>query len=311
MDEFIFVLRQKSLLLYDNSKTMIRTLLFYLTSLLGLTLVSCTKYNIQGTSDVDGVDGRMLYLKEMADGEVKSLDSCDVVHGKFCFSGSLDSVRVVMLCIEDQPIMPVVLEDGDITVTLNGQGQHCNGTVLNDTLDAFNLRYRQLIADLADLQHQQNQAIMNGDDMEAVNRRLSAENQRLLMKEDKMVTNFITENFDNCLGPYVFQMATSNYEAPMLTPWIEALMTKATAKFKNDSYVKEYLEKAKYNQDIMTGMSPDQAPAPGADQAPAPGIEQTTENAASAPATLSQPQQNVLNAAPTPNELAGSTQQQK
>ena len=293
---------------------MIRTLLFFFTTLFGMTLVSCTKYNIQGTSDVDGVDGRMLYLKEMADGEVKSLDSCDVVHGKFNFCGTLDSVRIVMLCIEDQPIMPVVLEDGDITVTLNGQGQHCNGTALNDTLDAFNLRYRQLIADLEDLQHQQNQAIMNGDDMDAVNRRLSAENQQLLIKEDKMITSFITNNFDNCLGPYVFQMATSSYEAPMLTPWIEALMTKATAKFKNDSYVKEYLEKAKYNQDIMTGMSPDQAPvpAPSTEQAPASGTEQSADqatNATSAPA-LPQPGQNVLNAAPTPNELAG-TQQQK
>lgn len=267
-----------------------------------MALSSCTKYSIQGTSDVSDVDGRMLYLKEMANGEVKSLDSCDVIHGKFKFNGSLDSVRIVMLCIEDQPVIPVVLEDGEINVTLNGQGQHCHGTALNDTLDAFNMRYHQLIADLADLQHQQNQAIMNGEDMETVNRRLSIENEQLLVKEDKMVTSFITDNFDNCLGPYVFQMATSGYEAPILTPWIEALMTKATSKFKNDAYVKEYMEKAKYNQDIMTGMSPEQTPAPGTEQpATSPADAATMDK-------MPQPQQDALNAAPTPNELAGTKQ---
>ena len=55
------------------------------------------------------------------------------------------------------------------------------------------------------------------------------------------------------LGPGVFFMLTAGNPYPELTPWIEALMSKATDNFKNDSYVKDYYEKAKQNEAIMNG----------------------------------------------------------
>ena len=77
-------------------------------------------------------------------------------------------------------------------------------------------------------------------------------------------------------------------EIPLTNAWIDALMTKATTKFKNDPYVSDYVNAAKRNQDIMNGMvDPDQMPAPSA-----PG----TENSA-------------VQAPPTPAELAGDTVQ--
>jgi len=100
----------------------------------------------------------------------------------------------------------------------------------------------------------QNQGYMNGENMDSINVILATKQRQLLMKEDELVTSFISANFDNCLGPYVFQLATSNYRYPVLVPWIEALMTKASQKFKDAPYVKEYMGVAKQNQDIMTGV---------------------------------------------------------
>ena len=217
------------------------------------TLASCTKYNIVGTSDMQDVDGRMLYLRAMTGDIPQGLDSCDVVHGKFTFSGALDSVQVVMLCLDNNAVIPVVLEDGKITVEMNEQRQSCKGTPLNDTLTAFTTRYRQLVQQMEDLEHTQNQAYMNAEDMDQVNARLGAIQQLLLEKEDKLVSGFIADNFDNCLGPYVFLMSTQAYEYPVLTPWIEALMAKATDTFKNNPIIKEYMEAAQHNQDVMTG----------------------------------------------------------
>jgi hypothetical protein len=225
-----------------------------LAALAALAITSCTKYNITGSSDMQGLDGRMVFLKTTADDKVLSLDSCDVIHGKFRFSGNLDSTHVVTLCMGDTPLMPVVLEDGDISIVMNGQRQECTGTPLNDTLSAFNERYQKLVFELDDLAHQQSQAIMNGENMDIVNKRLDAKAQRIIAEEDQLISRFISENFDNCLGPYVFQMATSGYEYPVLVPWIEALMAKATDAFKNDRYVKEYMQAAQHNQDIMTGV---------------------------------------------------------
>lgn len=226
----------------------------YFLLLAALVATSCTKYNISGSSDLNGVDGRMLYLKAIAEDKIQNIDSCDVVHGKFEFSGALDSIRVVMLCTENEGIMPVVLEDGKIEVTLNSGVQECKGTPLNDSLSLFNNRYRQIVMQLEDLTHQQNRAIMDGEDMDVVNAKLMQKQRELMMQEDRLISSFIAENFENCLGPYVFQLATEAYEYPVLAPWIEALMSKATDTFKNNRYVADYLEAAKHNQDIMTGV---------------------------------------------------------
>jgi len=251
-----------------------------------LTAASCTKYKIAGTTNLESVDGHMLYLKGFVNDELVNIDSCEVVHGKFSFSGSLDSVQVVTLCIDENPVLPVVLEDGEVQVELNEQRQQCKGTPLNDTLTVFNKRYEELMTRFDDLSHRQSQAIMNGEDMDVVNRQLAEQEQVLVTEEDKMISTFISENFDNCLGPYIFQLATSGYPYPMLTPWIDALMSKATEKFKNSPYIKEYMELAKQNQDIMTGVAEPQQQMP-----PAPPMPQGQGG-------------KNMPAPPTPNEMA-------
>ena len=243
--------------------TSMRHTLYTILSVTMLSLLTaCTKYDIQGASDLQNVDGRKLYLKDMVDDKIVNIDSCDIVHGKFAFSGALDSTRIVTLCMDDQPVMPVVLEPGSISIMLNMQGQTCTGTPMNDTLNVFSQRYGKISEQLEDLTHQQSQAIMNGEDVDAVNRRLVVAEEKLLSEEERLVTTFITDNLDNCLGPYVFQVATSAYEYPILTTWIEVLLTKATARFKNDPYVKEYIDAANHNRDIMTGVAEPQHPMP-------------------------------------------------
>ena len=263
----------------------------YLLAFLAMAVAtSCSKYSITGSSDLQNVDGRMLFLKTVQGDELANMDSCDVVHGKFRFHGSLDTVRVVALYMDNMPVIPVVLEDGDITVTLNSQKQYCKGTPLNDSLSAFNEKYQRLLYRMQDLSHEQSQAIMNGEDMEEVNARLEAKEQELMMEEDKLITTFITENFDNCLGPYVFEMATSSYEYPVLTPWIEALMTKATETFKNAPYVKEYMKVAHENQNIMTGVTETPPPLPTPPLTAGP-----TPNDLARPQSQSQPQSQPQN----------------
>ena len=216
--------------------------------------MACSQYSVVGSSDLSDIDGRTLYLKTIGFDSLATVDSCSVVHGKFKFSGSLDSIRVVTICIDNLPVLPVVLEEGEVRVTINDQKQESKGTPLNDSLTAFNKRYEALMSQFEDLEHTQNQGYMNGENMDSINVILATKQRQLLVEEDELVTSFISANFDNCLGPYVFQLATSNYRYPVLVPWIEALMAKATQKFKDAPYVKEYMDVAKQNQDIMTGV---------------------------------------------------------
>ena len=76
-------------------------------------------------------------------------------------------------------------------------------------------------------------------------------------------------------------------------------MSKATDKFKNDPYVKDYYKKAQENQAIMNGMH-DATDAPAA---PAPSAGMAPNGPAPAPAPGPAPAP-----APTPNELAHPAQ---
>lgn len=238
------------------------------------TLTSCaSSWRVEGSTSVSALDGNKLYLRAIKAGEVKNLDSCDVVHGEFHFAGLLDTVRMANLYMDDESIMPVVLEEGDITIKIDNASQSVGGTPLNDSLYHFIDKHNQLSNRMTELSHRQSQMLLDGIDEETINQQLSVEAARIAQEEDSLVTNFIVENFDNVLGPGVFMMITSQYRYPVLTPQIEDIMSKATKQFKNDPYVREYYQVAQENEQRMNGLSETAAPAPVdsiAPQTPAP-----------------------------------------
>ncbi len=243
---------------------------FLYASVVVALLASCaSSYNVTGTSSVSALDGSKLYLKTIKSGSMKNIDSCDVVHGEFHFAGLLDSVRMANLFMDDESILPVVLEEGEITVKIGPAGPSVGGTPLNDSLYRFIDKHNQLINQMNELGHKQNQMILDGIDEQAIAQQLNAEAAQITAEEDDLVTKFIEANYDNVLGPGVFMMITSQYRYPILTPQIEYIMSKATKAFKEDTYVKEYYQTAQENEQRMNGLSetagatpPPAAPAP-------------------------------------------------
>ena len=217
-------------------------------------LTSCaSSYNVSGTSSVSAMDGSKLYLKAVKNNDLKYIDSCEVVHGEFHFAGLLDTVRMVSLFMDDESIMPLVLEEGEIEIRIENAVQRVSGTPLNDTLYVFVDKHNQLSNRMAELSHRQSQMLLDGIDEEVINRQLSAEANEIAAEEDKLVTTFICDNFDNVLGPGIFMMITSQYRYPILTPQIEEIMSKATNHFKNDPYVRDYYQTAQENEARMNG----------------------------------------------------------
>ena len=109
-----------------------------------LVFASCaSQYNIQGSSNISTLDGRKLYLKVLKDNDFKNIDSCDVVHGQFQFNGTFDTVRMANIFMEDESVMPLVIETGDITIKIDNTQQTVSGTPLNDELFKFFNKYNQ------------------------------------------------------------------------------------------------------------------------------------------------------------------------
>ena len=85
----------------------------------------------------------MLFLKAYDGADLKNIDSCDIVHGEFRFTGTLDSTRLVTLFMDDEGLMPVVLEKGEILIKIDNTQQKVSGTPLNEKLFKFIEKYKQ------------------------------------------------------------------------------------------------------------------------------------------------------------------------
>ena len=155
--------------------------------------------------------------------------------------------------MDDESIMPLVLEEGEIVIRIENAVQSVGGTPLNDSLYVFIDKHNQLSSRMSELSHRQSQMLLDGIDEAQINRQLSAEANEIAAEEDQLVTKFICDNFDNVLGPGIFMMITGQYRYPVLTPQIEDIMSKATDKFKNDPYVRDYYQTAQENEARMNG----------------------------------------------------------
>lgn len=201
-------------------------------------LTSCAElsesYVIKGTSSVSQLDGRKMYLKVLKNKELTNFDSCEVVHGKFQFSGSLDTAVIASLFMDDQSLMPVVVEKGNINVSIDNGKQEVSGTPLNDKLYAFLDQITRLQNQMQELDHRYNQMLLDGIDEGEAGRTISGEMNLIAHQEDSLVTGFVTTNFDNLLAPFVFvQLASS-------VPQIEQILTNAPDAFKNNPMVSEF-----------------------------------------------------------------------
>ena len=157
-------------------------------SLMVALLTSCaSSYNVTGSSSLSALDGSKLYLKALKSGEVRNIDSCDVVHGEFHFAGLLDTVRVADLFMDEEVLLPVVLEEGDIQVKIGPAGPSVGGTPLNDSLYKFLDKHNQLINQMNELGHKQNQMILEGIDEDTIAVQLNAEAARITAEEDDLV----------------------------------------------------------------------------------------------------------------------------
>ena len=211
-----------------------------------LAMVSCrSQYMVKGSSNVDDLEGRVLTLKVYVDGEMRSIDSTRVVHGRFNFGGGMDSTMLANVFLGNLSLMPIVLEEGEVKLNIGETQQTATGTPLNDTLSGFIQRKTQLDARMAELPHLQSQMIMDGTDYDEIMYELGKQSKEIEDENDRLITRFIRANYNNVLGPGIFMILTSNLPYPILNPLIEEIITNAPPYFLGHPYVKKYIEEAK------------------------------------------------------------------
>ena len=131
--------------------------------LLLMFLASCTrKYKVEGSSSVTSLDGKMLYLKTLKDGQWVTVDSAEVIHGLFSMRGRVDSVIMATLYMNDEGIMPLVLEDGKIEVSISNTQLTAKGTALNNLLYEFIEKRNALELQIEELDRKEARMVLDG-----------------------------------------------------------------------------------------------------------------------------------------------------
>ena len=215
-------------------------------------IASCTHtYKIEGTSSVNSLDGKKLYLKTVQDGELLKIDSAEVIHGLFSMKGKMDSVQMVTLYMDDESIMPIVLERGKVTVTISNMEIKAEGTPLNTALYEFIRKKNELEVSIEELEQKETRMVMDGADYEEIHRQMVSEGDSLVNEMNKYVKKFISDNYENVLGPNVFILLCNSLPYPVMTPQIDDIIKDAPYSFKDNKMVKEYLKKAKENMKLI------------------------------------------------------------
>lgn len=225
------------------------TLLFLL---LAVCLSSCSRrYKVEGLSSVTALEGKTLYLKVLENGEWTAVDSAEMVHGLFRMEGPADSARMVTLYLDEECIMPLVLENGTVKVTLTNSQFIAQGTPLNDALYEFIEKRNQMERCLGDLERKSIRLAMSGLARQEDLERLKKEKHRKKQEMEAYVRTFIADNYENVLGPSVFMMFCCALPYPILTPQAEGILKDAPESFKENALVKDFVTKAHSNMQIL------------------------------------------------------------
>ena len=179
------------------------------------------------------------------------VDSAEIVHGAFFMSGEVDTVKMAALYMGSEEVMPLVIEKGNVKVTITDNLLQAKGTPLNDALYDFIQQRNEIEAKLDELERKEMRMMMEGEDLIDIHRQLNKESEALVMEMNQYIKQFISNNYENVLGPNVFMMLCSSLPYPILTPQVEAIINDAPYNFKMNYMVKNFISKAKENMQLI------------------------------------------------------------
>jgi len=193
----------------------------------------------------------MLFVKVLQGSEMMNVDSAEVVHGLFRMKGEVDTAMIASLYMDDQSIMPLVVEKGDIEIQIDNARIMVKGTPLNEKLYDFVAKKSSLDDWAYEVERMESRMIMDGKSMDVIEEEINSEREKLSAEMDMLVKTFIQDNYENVLGPSVFIMLCNGFPYPLMTPLIEEIVDNAPESFKNHTLVKEYVEMARSNMEKM------------------------------------------------------------
>lgn len=224
-----------------------RTNLVLTMASLMLAMMSCTgHYKIDGVVETLGYEGRELSLIEFLPYRTTKIDSCMVRHGRFQMTGKADTTRLVFLCKDNRPIIPVYIEKGHAKVTLLPTEMTVSGTRQNDLFYSFlkqKIAYDNSYEDMS-----QRRISMSRQGLDARRMEIIQDSLRIIVDEcEEMICDFMALNYNEPAAVGVFMMLSAGpaNDVPAL---IKRILDAAPDYFLEQSYVDGYTRRMGYNR---------------------------------------------------------------
>lgn len=212
-----------------------------------LAMMSCTgHYKIDGVVETLGYEGRELSLIEFLPYRTTKIDSCMVRHGRFQMTGKADTARLVFLCKDNRPIIPVYIEKGHAKVTLLPTEMTVSGTRQNDLFYSFlkqKIAYDNSYEDMS-----QRRISMSRQGLDARRMEIIQDSLRIIVDEcEEMICDFMALNYNEPAAMGVFMMLSAGpaNDVPAL---IKRILDAAPDYFLEQSYVDGYTRRMGYNR---------------------------------------------------------------
>ena len=212
-----------------------------------LAMMSCTRtYTIDGVVETIGYEGRELSLIEFLPYRTTKIDSCKVVQGKFQMKGKADTTRLVFLCKDNRPIIPVYIEKGHSQIRILPTEMTVSGTRQNDLFYSF-LKKK---IDIDNRYEEMSQKRMGRtlSTLDARNMEMIQDSLRLIVDEcEEMICTFMADNYEEPAAVGVFMMlsASPTNEIPSL---VKRILDAAPEDFLSQSYVSGYTNRMGYDR---------------------------------------------------------------
>ena len=210
-----------------------------------LALASCTgHYRIDGVVETLGYEGRELSLIEFLPYRTTKYDSCVVNHGRFQMTGKADTTRLVFLCKDNRPIIPIYIEKGNAKVSLLPTEMTVSGTRQNDLFYSFlkkKIAYDNLYEDLS-----QRRFTMSRQGLDSRRMEIIQDSLRIDVDEcEDMICSFMADNYDEPAAVGVFMMLSAG-PTNEVSSLVRRILDAAPDEFMRQSYVNGYISRTGY-----------------------------------------------------------------
>ena len=159
-------------------------------------------------------------------------------------TGKADTTRLVFLCKDNRPIIPIYIEKGNAKVSLLPTEMTVSGTRQNDLFYSFlkkKIAYDNLYEDLS-----QRRFTMSRQGLDSRRMEIIQDSLRIVVDEcEDMICSFMADNYDEPAAVGVFMMLSAG-PTNEVSSLVRRILDAAPDEFMRQSYVNGYISRTGY-----------------------------------------------------------------